>query len=92
MGFIGLFNHLFNFAMPAIVLAVLLPLLLRWTSIGRAAKAGLRWQMLTLTWVNLTVLAAGLLWFGHDGKMATYLTMAAASASTTWLLLRGWRR
>ncbi|MEO7937417.1 MAG: hypothetical protein ABIR55_02240, partial [Burkholderiaceae bacterium] len=32
MGSIGLANHLFNFALPAIVLAVMMPLLLRWTS------------------------------------------------------------
>ena len=92
MGFIGLVNHLFNFALPAIVLAVMLPLLLRWTSMGRVAKASLPWQMLALTLVNLVALVAGLLWFGHDGKMATYLAMAAASASTSWLLLKAWRR
>lgn len=92
MGSIGLANHLFNFALPAIVLAVMMPLLLRWTSMGRSARAGLAWQILILTLVNLAALVAGLLWFGHDGKMATYLTMAVASACTAWLLLRAWRR
>ncbi len=91
MGFIGLVNHLFNFALPAIVLAVMLPLLLRWTAMGRSAKASLPRQMLALTLVNLVVLVAGLLWFGHDGKMVTYLTMAIASACTSWLLLRAWQ-
>lgn len=91
MGLIGLVNHLVNFAWPGLALALLMPLLTRWTSIGRRAPAGLPRQMLVLAGVNLGVLVAGLLWFGHDGKMATYLTMASASACATWMLLKAWR-
>ena len=91
MGVFGLINHLFNFALPACALAVALPLLVRWMPLGRTAAAGLPRQMLVLGLVNLAVLIAGLLWFGRDGKMVTYLAMATASASTLWLLLKGWR-
>ncbi len=91
MGLVGLLNHLFNFIWPAIAMAVMMPLLLRWTPLGRTATAGLPRQMAVLAVVNAVVLVAGVLWFGHDGTMATYLSMAAASASTTWLLLKAWR-
>ena len=91
MGFIGLLNHLLNFAWPALALAVVMPLVLHRTRLGRTATTGLIGQMGVLALVNLLVLLAGLLWFGRDGRMATYLTMAVACASTTWLLLKAWR-
>ena len=37
------------------------------------------------------VLVAGLVFFGRDGKMATYAALVLAIASSQWLLLRGWR-
>lgn len=86
MGVFELINHLLNFAWPALALAVAMPLLVRWTPLGRGAAHGLTRQMLVVALVNLAVLVAGLLWFGRDGKMVTYLAMAAASASTLWLL------
>jgi hypothetical protein len=39
----------------------------------------------------LVVLAAGLWWFGHDGKMATYAALAVAVATSQWLAGRAWR-
>jgi hypothetical protein len=91
MGVFGLINHLLNFAWPALALAVALPLLVRWTPLGRGATSRVTLQMLVVAMVNLAVLLAGLLWFGRDGKMATYLVMAAASASSLWLLHKNWR-
>lgn len=41
--------------------------------------------------VNVIVLAAGLVFFGNDGKMATYAVMVLASALSQWVLARGWR-
>ena len=41
--------------------------------------------------VSGAVLAFGLWFFGHDGKMATYLGMALACATSQWLMLRGWK-
>lgn len=91
MGVFGLINHLFNFLLPALALAVLLPLCVRWTSMGRGAALGLVSNMLVLTVVNAAVLLAGLVWFERDGKMLTYLAMAVAGASTQWMLLKAWR-
>ena len=34
---------------------------------------------------------AGLVFFGNDGKMATYAAVVFASALTCWVLQRGWR-
>jgi hypothetical protein len=91
MGVPGLVNHLLNFILPALAMAVLLPLCVRWMPMGRAAAGCLVRHMLVLALVNTGVLVAGLLLFGRDGKMVTYLAMAVASASTQWLLLKAWR-
>ncbi len=37
------------------------------------------------------VLGIGLWVFGHDGKMLTYTGMALLSATSQWVMLRGWR-
>lgn len=91
MGVFGLINHLLNFLLPALALALLLPLCARWMPMGRGAAVGLVSNMLVLMVVNSAVLLAGLLWFERDGKMLTYLVMAVAGASTQWVLLKAWR-
>lgn len=91
MGVFGLFNHLLNFVLPALFMALLLPLCVRWTPLGRKAALGMSLQILVLAVVHVVVLLAGLFVFGRDGKMATYLTMAVVGASIHWLLLRAWR-
>lgn len=91
MGLAAVLDHLLNFAVPALALAVLLPALLRWTPLGRRAAIGLLWQMLLLALVNLTLLAGGWAWFGRDGAMVTYLAMVLASASVLWVLCKAWR-
>jgi hypothetical protein len=32
-----------------------------------------------------------LVFFGHDGRLLTYATMAVAAALMQWLMLRGWK-
>ena len=91
MGVFGLINHLLNFLLPAFVLALLLPLCVRWTPMGRGAAVGLVSNVLVLAVVNAAVLLAGLAWFERDGKMLTYLAMAVAGASAQWVLLKAWR-
>lgn len=91
MGVLELINHLVNFVLPALGLALFLPLSVRWTRQGRGAAVGMSVQMLVLAGVNVAVLLAGLLVFGRDGTMVTYMAMAVASASIQWLLLRAWR-
>ena len=36
-------------------------------------------------------LAAGLRFFGHDGKMATYVALVAVVATCEWLIGKAWR-
>jgi len=84
-------NHLLNFALPALVMAMVLPLSTRWTHMGRTAMTRLTTQIFLLAALNVLVLAAGLWIFGRDGKMLTYLGMATVCATTHWLLLTAWR-
>ena len=73
--------HLVNFVAPALVVGVLLALMGR---IGGKRAASVRSMLRQALWnsgVSLVVLTAGLLWFGRDGKMATYAVMVLACAS-----------
>jgi hypothetical protein len=86
-----LFLHAMGFMAPAAFLALALPLaargLLRATA-GRSAW----WQQTVLMFVaGVAVLAAGLWWFGADGRMATYGALVLVAASVQWLALRAWR-
>ncbi len=76
--------HLLNFAVPAVGVGMLSAAgaKLLW----RRELAGRRWRVLArdATLACMLVLAAGLVVFGHDGKMATYGAMVAACAVTLW--------
>lgn len=83
--------HLLGFSAPALVVAVLV------AGAGRlvlpAAARGPGWlaSVLLNFAAGFAVLAAGLWWFGRDGKMATYAALVLVVASTQWLAGRGWR-
>lgn len=91
MGTSDLLFHLAGFLAPAIFLALALPLatwLLLRTSRGRMPF----WGQAALVFAGgSAVLAAGLWWFGHDGKMATYAAMVAVGGTLQWVAVRGWR-
>ncbi len=85
-------NHLLNLIAPAAALAVLLVLLSRvwrlfFQSKGKVALAFTAWIAIIFI-VNVTVLLAGLVVFGHDGKMATYAAMVLAAALALTVLQR----
>jgi hypothetical protein len=42
--------------------------------------------------VGVAVLAAGLWFFGRDGKMATYAALVVAVATCEWIGRRAWRQ
>lgn len=95
MTFYLLTNHLLNLVLPAAAVALLLVL-------ATQLMGGLfRSKMpLAQTWyaqaaivfvVNVVVLVAGLVFFGHDGKMLTYAAMVAGAAVCQWVLLGAWR-
>ena len=84
-----LLNHLFNFAAPALGLALWLTLVARF--LGPKPAAGLAWwaQAAINTVVGCAVLVAGLWAWGRDGKMLTYGALVLAMASAQALMRRG---
>ena len=42
--------------------------------------------------IGCLAILAGLFYFGHDGKMATYGALVLASASSQFISARAWRR
>ncbi len=88
-------DHLLNFIAPAAVVALFLVLLSRVFSRFLVSKKAFNqsiWAQAAIIFiVNVLVLAAGLVIFGNDGKMATYAAMVLASAVCQWVLFRGWR-
>lgn len=92
MDFASAANHLWNLFLPALCLPVLLWPMAR-LAFGRSAGASRWWvQWLLQAAVCSAVLLVGLWVGGRDGKMLTYAALVLASASTQWLLVRGWRR
>ncbi len=88
-------DHLLNFIAPAAVVALLLVLLGRIFSrflVSKSLVAQSIWEQAAIIFiVNVLVLAAGLVFFGNDGKMATYAAMVLASAICQWILFKGWK-
>jgi hypothetical protein len=88
-------NHLLNFMAPAALVALLLVVSSRLFFGFFRSKRPLAqswWAQAAIIFVvNLFTLAAGLLLFGHDGKMATYAALVLSAALCQWLLLRGWK-
>jgi hypothetical protein len=93
MTFYLLALHLFHLILPAAVLAVLMVALANWLPgwRGRAAWTGWLAPWLWTFAANVAVSAAGLTWWGVDGKMATYGAMAVVSALVQFVGRRGWR-
>lgn len=84
MRFLDLLDHLLNFLAPALGIAVM-----------AAAGAKLLWRnaLRPVPWFRLAgwgamasilALIAGLVVFGRDGRMATYMGMVTANAVALW--------
>ena len=95
MTFYLLANHLLNLVLPAAAVALLLVLATQ--LMGGLFKSK---RPLAQTWygqaaivfvANVAALVAGLLFFGHDGKMLTYAAMVAGAALSQWVILGAWR-
>ncbi len=89
MGALALINHAINFLAPALWLALLVPLLARVFMKKRPVAHTLSSQVAINFVVGCGVLIAGLVLFGRDGKMLTYLGLVIMVASTQWWLQRG---
>ncbi len=83
--------HLLNFIAPAAFVSVGTVALSR-LAYQRRLPLLRFWPQLALNFaVCLSVLLAGLWFFGRDGKMATYAALVVLSASCQWVMVRGWR-
>jgi hypothetical protein len=88
--------HLLNFAAPALVLALSLPVLARFLGRFSGRKQAASLSLLAQVAINfvagLVALMVGLWFFGRDGKMATYAALVLVLASTQWGMGCGGRR
>ena len=84
MSFFVLLNHIFNFALPAIAMGVMVPLFSRLIWRKTPLKRPLQSQMLITSLAALAVLLTGLVVFSTDGKMATYGALVMVAALCQW--------
>lgn len=78
--------HVFNFVLPALAMAALMPWAGRWV-MGKGG-APLRRRMTVHALAGVLVLVAGLLVLGHDGKMNTYMALVLVAATVEWAMHR----
>ena len=77
--------HLVQLFLPALVLALMMPLAGRWV-VGSAQAWPWRRRVLVHALCGSLVLLGGLLLQGHDGRMATYGVLVLVLASAEWLM------
>ena len=92
MGLFDLMNHLFNFAAPAVFVGVFTAVVAPWMLPKASRRSALLMPALVNSGVGLCVLAAGLWFFGNDGKMASYLALVLASAASQFWLMQPGRK
>ncbi len=80
--------HLCNFVLPALAMALFMPLAGRWVMGPRRRR--LSQHMLWHGLAGVAVLAAGLVLQGQDGTMATYGALVLVAGLLEWALHRGW--
>jgi hypothetical protein len=91
MGPLDLIDHLLGFLAPALAVAVLVALAGR-VLLPKRPGARSWWAHAAINFVAGTLLlAAGLWFFGRDGKIASYAGLVLACATAQWLWGRGWR-
>ena len=89
-------DHLFNLLAPAALIALVLvgmsrifPVFFR----SNQAFAHTWWMQVAINLiVGVCVLVMGLVLFGRDAKMLTYVMLVLATATSQWCLLGGWKR
>ncbi|WP_290873432.1 hypothetical protein [Aquabacterium sp.] len=84
MGPFDALDHIVNFFLPALGMALLLPSLAR--VVWRAPLKSVAWlhQVRWAAAANALVLIVGLIVTGRDGAMVTYAGLVLASALTVW--------
>lgn len=88
MGIWAFILHLVNFVLPAVAVAALLvPGVVGWRGLrlGSGPVRRRLWRVFgVLSAVGVTVLAAGLIGLGRDGKMLTYAVLVLAQGTVAW--------
>jgi hypothetical protein len=84
MGLLDALNHVLNFFLPAVGMALLVPSLARlvWRKVLRSTGWWLQVKWAALA--NALILIVGLIATGRDGAMLTYMGLVLASALTVW--------
>lgn len=91
MGPLDLLFHILSFLAPAVAVAAMVAAAARML-LPSQAKGRSWWSYAAInSVVGVVVSAAGLWYFGVDGKMATYAALVLAVASSQWVFSRGWR-
>jgi hypothetical protein len=86
---IDLVLHLLNFMAPAAFVSAVTVVLSRLGRKNQASRLRL-WPQLAINFaVCLSVLLAGLWFFGRDGKMVSYAALVFVSATCQWAMV--WR-
>ena len=88
MGLLDLLFHLLGFVLPALVVGVLMVFLARLFMPKMPGAYVWWWQIAINSGVGVVVLLGGLVFFGRDGKMATYAVFVLAMATSQWFLSR----
>lgn len=79
--------HLFNFVLPALALALFMPLAGRWV-MGPSSRS-IAQRVMAHSLMGTGVLVVGLIVQGHDGTIATYMALVLVAATLEWLMQRG---
>lgn len=83
--------HALSFAAPAFAVALLVALAAR-VILPRDPAGRSWWVFAAINFVaGLAVLGAGLVYFGRDGKMATYTALVLVVATVQWVAAKAWR-
>ncbi len=80
--------HLLNFVAPAVFVGTFLALVAPWAVRKSVRRSSWKLRALSNSLCGLGALFAGLLVFGHDGKMASYLGLLVASAASQFFWMR----
>jgi len=92
MNILSLLNHVLNFVAPAVFVGVFLAVLAPWVLRKLPRRGTWMVRALSNTVCGLCALSAGLWFFGHDGKMASYLGLVLASAASQFCWMQAWRK
>ncbi len=88
MGLLDLINHLLNFLAPAFAVGAVLALVAAFSRKKAAAIRTIYAQAAINSIAGVLALLLGLVFFGRDGKMASYGAMVLACASSQWWAVR----